>query len=48
MPKDKCNFIHLSESAPSSIFICTGLDVEGATDLVLNAIDKMDEPAYLV
>lgn len=48
MPKDKRNFIHLSESAPSSIFIWTGLDVEGATDLVLNAIEKMDEPAYLV
>ena len=48
IPKDKCNFIHLSESAPSSIFIWTGLDVEGATDLVLSAIEKMDEPAYLV
>lgn len=48
MPKYKCNFIHLSESAPSSIFIWTGLDVEGATDLILNAIEKMDEPAYLV
>lgn len=48
MPKYKCNFIHLSESAPSSIFIWTGLDVEGATDLILNAIEKMDESAYLV
>lgn len=48
MPKDKRNFIHLSESAPSSIYIWTELDVEGATDLVLNAIEKMDEPAYLV
>lgn len=47
IPKDKRNFIHLSESAPSSIFIWTGLDVEGATDLVLSAIEKMDEPAYL-
>lgn len=48
IPKDKRNFIQLSESAPSSIFIWTGLDVEGATDLVLSAIEKMDEPAYLV
>lgn len=48
MPKDKRNFIHLSESAPSSLYIWTKLDVEGATDLVLKAIEKMDEPAYLV
>ena len=48
IPKDKSNFIHLSEGAPSSIFIWTKLDVDGATDLVLNAIEKMDEPAYLV
>ena len=48
MPKDKRNFIHLSESAPSSLYIWTKLDVDGATDLVLKAIEKMDEPAYLV
>lgn len=48
MPKDKRNFIHLSESAASSLYIWTKLDVEGATDLVLKAIEKMDEPAYLV
>lgn len=45
MPNDKNNFIHYGDS---SIYIWTKLDVEGATDLILNAIEKMDEPAYLV
>lgn len=45
MPKDNENFIHYGDS---SLYIWTKLDVEGATDLVLNAIEKMDEPAYLV
>ena len=45
MPKDNKNFIHYGDS---SLYIWTKLDVEGATDLVLNAIEKMDEPAYLV
>ena len=45
MSKDNKNFIHYGDS---SLYIWTKLDVEGATDLVLNAIEKMDEPAYLV
>ena len=45
MPNDENNFIHYGDS---SLYIWTKLDVEGATDLVLNAIEKMDEPAYLV
>ena len=45
MPKDNKNFIHYGDS---SLYIWTKLDVEGATDLVLNAIENMDEPAYLV
>lgn len=45
IPNDKNNFIHYGDS---SLYIWTKLDVEGATDLVLNAIGKMDEPAYLV
>ena len=45
MPNDENNFIHYENS---SLYIWTKLDVEGATDLVLNAIEKMDEPAYLV
>ena len=45
MPNDNKNFIHYGDS---SLYIWTKLDVEGATDLVLNAIEKMDEPAYLV
>lgn len=45
MPKDNKNFIHYGNS---SLYIWTKLDVDGATDLVLNAIGKMDEPAYLV
>lgn len=45
MPKDNKNFIHYGDS---SLYIWTKLDVEGATDLVLNAIEKMDEPDYLV
>lgn len=45
MPKDNKNFIHYDDSG---LYIWTKLDVEGATDLVLNAIEKMDEPAYLV
>lgn len=45
IPNDKNNFIHYGDS---SIYIWTKLDVEGATDLVLNAIEKMDKPAYLV
>lgn len=45
MPKDNENFIHYGDS---SLYIWTKLDVEGATDLILNAIEKMGEPAYLV
>lgn len=45
MPNDENNFIHYGDS---SLYIWTKLDVEGATDLVLNAIEKMDEPACLV
>lgn len=45
IPKDNKNFIHYGDSA---LYIWTNLDVEGATDLVLNAIEKMDEPACLV
>lgn len=45
MPNDESNFIHYGDS---SLYIWTKLDVEGATDLVLNAIERMDEPAYLV
>lgn len=45
MPKDNKSFIHYGGS---SLYIWTKLDVDGATDLVLNAIEKMDEPAYLV
>ena len=45
MPKDNKNFIHYGGS---SLYVWTKLDVEGATDLVLDAIGKMDEPAYLV
>lgn len=45
MPNDGNNFIHYGDS---SLYIWTKLDVEGATDLVLNAIEKMDEPACLV
>lgn len=45
MPNDENNFIHYENS---SLYIWTKLDVEGATDLILNAIEKMDEPAYLV
>lgn len=45
MPNDKNNFIHYGDS---SLYIWTKLDVEGATDLILDAIEKMDEPAYLV
>ena len=45
MPNDKNNFIHYGNS---SLYIWTKLDIEGATDLVLNAIENMDEPAYLV
>lgn len=45
MPNDENNFIHYGDS---SLYIWTSLDIEGATDLVLNAIEKMDEPAYLV
>lgn len=45
MPNGKNNFIHYGDS---TLYIWTKLDVEGATDLVLNAIEKMDEPACLV
>lgn len=45
MPNDENNFIHYGGS---SLYAWTKLDVDGATDLVLNAISKMDEPAYLV
>ena len=45
MLNDENNFIHYGDS---SLYIWTKLDIEGATDLVLNAIEKMDEPAYLV
>lgn len=45
MPNDENNFIHYGGS---SLYIWTNLDVEGATDLILNAIEKIDEPAYLV
>ena len=45
MPNDKRNFIHYGDS---SLYIWTKLDVEGATDLILDAIEKMDESAYLV
>ena len=45
MPKDNKNFIHYGGS---SLYIWTNLDVEGATDLVLNAIEKMGEPDCLV
>lgn len=45
MPKDNKNFIHYGDS---SLYIWTKLDVDGATDLILNAIEKMDEPACLV
>ena len=45
MPKDNKNFIHYGDS---SLYIWTKLDVEGATYLVLDAVNKMDEPAYLV
>lgn len=45
MPNDENNFIHYGDS---SLYIWTKLDVEGATDLILSAIEKMDEPAYLV
>ena len=45
MPNDENNFIHYGDS---SLYIWTKLDVDGATDLVLNAIEKIDEPAYLV
>lgn len=45
MPNDENNFIHYGDS---SLYIWTKLDVDGATDLVLDAIEKMDEPAYLV
>nr|DAN28939.1 MAG TPA: hypothetical protein [Caudoviricetes sp.] len=39
MPNDENNFIHYCDS---SLYIWTRFDVEGATDLVLNAIEKMD------
>ena len=45
IPKDNKNFIHYGDS---SLYIWTKLDVEGATDLILDAIEKMDEPACLV
>lgn len=45
MPNDKNNFIHYGDS---SLYIWTKLDVEGATDLILDAVNKMDEPDYLV
>ena len=45
MPKDNKDFIHYGDS---SLYIWTKLDVEGATDLILDAVNKMDEPAYLV
>lgn len=45
MPNDENNFIHYGDS---SLYIWTKLDVEGATELILDAIEKMDEPAYLV
>lgn len=45
MTNDKNNFIHYGDS---SLYIWTKLDVEGATELILDAIEKMDEPAYLV
>lgn len=45
MPNDENNFIHYGDS---SLYIWTKRDVDGATGLVLNAIEKMDEPAYLV
>ncbi len=45
MPNDKNDFNHYGDS---SLYIWTKLDVGGATDLILNAIEKMDEPAYLV
>lgn len=45
MPNDENNFIHYGDS---SLYIWTRFDVDGATDLVLNAIEKMDEPACLV
>lgn len=45
MPNDENNFIHYGDS---SLYVWTKLDVDGATDLVLDAIEKMDEPAYLV
>ena len=45
MLNDKNNLIHYGDS---SLYIWTKLDVEGATDIVLNTIEKMDEPAYLV
>lgn len=37
MPDDGVNFIHYGDS---SLYIWTKLDVEGATDLVLNAIEN--------
>lgn len=45
IPSGKNNFIHYGDS---SLYIWTKLDVEGATDLILDAVNKMDEPAYLV
>lgn len=45
IPSGKNNFIHYGDS---SLYIRTKLDVEGATDLILDAVNKMDEPAYLV
>lgn len=44
MPNDEKNFIHYGDS---SLYIWTKLDVDGATDLVLNAIEKMEEPVCL-
>lgn len=45
MPNDENNSIHYGGS---SLYIWTKFDVEGAMDLVLNAVNKMDEPTYLV
>ena len=45
MPNNENNFIHYGGS---SLYIWTKLDIDGATDLVLNAVEKMNEPAYLV
>ena len=45
MPNDNKVFIHYGDS---SLYLWTKLDVEGATDLIIDAASKMDEPAYLV